>query len=138
MSGPIYGNMLGFFPELMKRYQIFSMRSKVGAGYGERVPYRTVTGYFLHSGADPYKVVSGLLTENDVAQFFVRQRFPEKDIRQGLFVEVDELLYRFKQDDGSFTIEAGYAHYVLQLVPGNTDAQTPHENVNLDNRNLFR
>src|SRR5690606_35086748 len=107
MSGPIYGNMLGFFPELMKRYQIFYMRPKVGAGYDERVPYRTVTGYFLHSGADPYKVVSGLLTENDVAQFFVRQRFPEKDIRQGLFVEVDELLYRFKQDDGSFTIEAG-------------------------------
>jgi hypothetical protein len=129
--GPLYGDQLSFFPELLQPYTVFSMAPRIGAGYGRRTNNRTVTGYFSWIRGGTEGIQAELRTENQNATFWVRDDSGGKGlIRQGEYVEVDGELFQFIHDDG-FSREGGFIVYNLQLVQGNTDQQQPHHRVNI-------
>jgi hypothetical protein len=129
--GPVFGDQLVFFPELMQRYEVFSMEPLIGAGYRKRENIRKVTGYFSWIKGGNMGTVADLQTENQNATFWVRDFSGGKGgIKQGEYIEVDSELFKFVHDDG-FSREGGFIIYNLQLAQGNTGEQQPHRNVNL-------
>lgn len=129
MSG-VYGDMMSFFPELIEQYDVFYMRPSVGAGYGNRVLYKTVDGYLARDRGGDIAGITDLMTENQKASFFAYATIPTGDIEQGLFVEDSGQIFRFTFNN-TYANEGGCSEYRLQLVSGNTDKQVSHDYVNL-------
>jgi hypothetical protein len=135
---PVYGNMLSAFPELMKDYEVFKMNPHIGAGYGERYGKKTVTGYMSWRKAREADIVGGAAVKNDRGTFWEQCDFltGKGRIEQFDFVEIEKQLYRFVEGD-DFSREGGFAGWIVQYVPGNTDQQTTNTKVDEAIRNDY-
>jgi hypothetical protein len=129
--GAVYGDQLTFFPELMEQHTVFRMDPRKVGGYGKRYDERKIVGYFSYIKGGKLEIEGDLLTENQNATFWVKDKTGGKGIiRQGEFLERNGDIYRFVHDDG-FSREGGFIVYNLQLVAGPTDKQYTNEKVNL-------
>jgi hypothetical protein len=136
--GPVYGNMLAAFPELMRDYEVFKMRPRIGAGYGERYDQKTVTGYMSWRKAREMGIEGDSRTKNDRVTFWEQHDYltGESRIEQGDYVEIKKRLFLFIEDD-NFEAEGGFTRWTLQQVSGNTDQQVTNTNVDRAIRNDY-
>jgi hypothetical protein len=124
--------MLAVFPELMANYEVFKMKPRIGAGYGERYDKRTVRGYWSRRRPREMGIIADLATANQRATFWEQNDFRtnKSRIKQADFVEVDGEIYKFVEDDG-FGAEGGFTKWIVQVSQGNDGKQEPHQRVNL-------
>ena len=120
---PIYGEQLAFFPELLMRYEIFSLPPKIGGGYGERMNVRTVIGYFSRRKDSAIGIEGDNRTDNWTATFWALDNQKEQGrIQKGEYIEEGGELFIFKSGS-AFVREGGFLVYELQLVAAVTDNQ---------------
>jgi hypothetical protein len=129
--GGVYGAMLGFFPELMRTYEVFKMPSRIGAGYGERYGKRRVLGYFSKRRSREAAIMGDVKTQNNRGTFWERNESPanKSGIEQFDFFEDEGEMYQFIDDD-EFGHEGGFTKWIVQYVPAVTDRQ--HTNTKVD------
>jgi len=126
----ISGDMLLAFPELLKIYEVFKMRPRVGAGYGERYGNIKVEGYWSERKQSKMDVEGDLRTPNYQATFWVRDRLRGEPV----VMEENYCLERkgkiFVVMDGQdFTVEGGFYKCLMQKLEGPTDQQVRNTNV---------
>ena len=125
----VYGDQLASFPELMKRYKVFTMRPKAGGGFEERVTFKErMIAYLTRDTGGHAGIPDDTFVEGQQAKFFVFDRIPKGTIRQGLYVEDDGELFKFVQDN-SFAREGGFIVHRLEIVTGPTDQQVQNVQV---------
>lgn len=117
---PVYGDILSAFPELIQDYTVFDMKAKVG-GYGPRTNLRTVSGIFRKVPGGKLGIEADNRQPNSVASFWC---FEDESVKvgQAAYTELPDGLYLMTKDNG-YVVEAGYAKYIVAIVPGPTDRQ---------------
>jgi hypothetical protein len=130
--------MLAAFPELMRDYEVFKMKPRTGAGYGERYDKRTVTGYMSWRKMREADIVGAARSKNDRGTFWEQCDFLTGKSRIGQFdmVEIDNELYQFIEGD-DFSREGGFAPWIVQFMAGNTDRQVTNTKVDEVIRNDY-
>jgi hypothetical protein len=126
----VYGEMVLAFPELLKTYEVFNMRPRIGAGYGERRNRRNVRGYWSWRKQSKMDVEGDLRTPNHQATFWVQDNFLGKKVAMGQndHVEVDGKMF-VTIDDQNFSHEGGFYKCLMQRLAGVTDQQTSNKKV---------
>lgn len=124
----VYGEQLAAFPELLIRYNVFTMRPLVGGGFSERTPFKAVLGYLTRDFGGKAEQSDANFVEGKQAKFFVFDQLPSSLIAQGMYVEDSEELFKIEQSHG-FVREAGLTIHRLQIVTGATDKQVPNNQV---------
>jgi len=126
-----YGDVLSAFPELLKKFQIFSMAPRTGGGYYERVPLFKKTGCFI-KGAKSHAAIAGeARVTNEAGIFYCYENKTAERVKQGMYFEEESQIFMIV-DDQTFAREAGFGAYTCQLVQGSTDRQV--ENLKVESR----
>lgn len=127
---PVYGDMILSFPELLKTYEVFKMKPRVGAGYGPRYDKRKVRGYWSEHKQGEMGIMGGLRTPDYQATFWVQDDFLTKQsvVDQQDFVEVKGRVYEVIKDQ-DFSHEGGFSKCLMQVLAGPTDQQVPNTKV---------
>jgi len=122
--------MLTAFPELMKIHEVFKMKPRTNAGYGERYNRRKVEGYWSWRKQSKMDVEGDLRTPDHQATFWVQCDFltGKSKIGQGDYVEVDKKIF-VVVDDQDFTAEGGFSKCLMQRLAGPDGRQVPNRNV---------
>lgn len=123
--GGVYGDSLAFFAEQFRMFEYFSMQPLPVASYSKRVPLGKVKGVFQH-------VKKGdLIRENDTeADVNVPTIWTRTKLAVGNFIQMEDELYRITSDY-TWKFEGGFYVYSLETFVGNSDEQTPFEDVNI-------
>ena len=123
-------SMLIAFPELLKIYEVFKMKPRTGAGYGERYDKRKVEGYWSWRKQSKMDAEGDLRTPNHQATFWVQSYFLGKKVvvEQNDYVEVDGKIF-LVIDDQNFSREGGFYKCLMQRLTGPTDQQVPNIDV---------
>jgi hypothetical protein len=123
--GSIYGDSLAFFAEQFRIFDYFSMQALPVASCSKRVPLGKIKGVFQH-------VKKGdLIRENDTeADVNVPTIWTRTKLKVGNFIEMDDEVYRITSDY-TWKFEGGFYCYSLETFVGNSDEQTPFEDVNI-------
>lgn len=124
------GSMLLAFPELLETYEVFKMKPRVGAGYGERYGKRKVEGYWSWRKQSKMDVNGDLRTPNHQATFWVQDTFLSEAvvIEQNDYVEVNGKIF-VVVDEQNFSREGGFYKCLMQRLAGNTGQQAPNTGV---------
>ena len=114
MSG-VYGDMLAFFPELIKSYDRFTAQPKAVAGNEKRVSKGTIRGILQAMKGGDLPVQGELLTQTNVLTFWTRGELDKED-----YIARDGVTYkRTKDNDWQ---EFGRTNiYILESVSGTFD-----------------
>lgn len=123
----VYGDQLAFFHEQFRAYDYFKMSPKPVAGYNERQPLGIIKGVFQ------YMKRGELLREPDetLADINVPSLWTRSKLEVGnTFIQKEDELYRIV-NPADWSFEGGFNVYVLESFVGNSDVQTPDEEVNL-------
>jgi len=125
-----YGSMLSAFPELIKSYEVFNMKPRIGAGYGERYNKRAVRGYWSWRKRSELGIQGDLRTENYDATFWAKddEATGECLIRQKDYVEVKGKIF-IVMDDQNFSHEGAFARCLMRRLAGPTDQQVANTSV---------
>jgi hypothetical protein len=129
MAG-IYGEMLVAFPELMETCEVFKMRPRIGAGYGERYDKRKVSGYWSWRKSGKVSIEGESNVPDHQATFWARCFFLGKKTVVGHndFIEYEGEIFRIIQPDG-FTKEGGFYKCLMRRLAGPTDRQVANGTV---------
>lgn len=124
MDGPVYGDFLTAFPELLKEYAVFYMKALPGGTYGPRESVNTVLGALRFTPGGKMGIQGENRQPNAVASFWC---FPDEEekIRQGMYIEVEKKGIFILTKDNGYESEGGFLRYTVALVPGPTDKQKP-------------
>ena len=118
----VYGDMLAFFPEQVRRFSYFSMIPNTVSGYQERTEIVEVKGVLQHLRKSQLGEDVSTLTEHIVPTFWTKQKL---DVGKFLHISEDEDYRIEKNYDNYFT--GKYHCYELSLVTGVTDKQGTEE-----------
>lgn len=117
MSGT-YGDLLTFFPELIRRYPTFTAKPLTGGGYGARENEGIIRGIIMAMKGGDLPVETGLLAETNVLTLWTRA-----ELGKDSFVEYEKEPYRRTKSNDWFTF--GRTHiYILESVVGTFNTQT--------------
>lgn len=125
MSRAVYGDMLAFFPELIKRFVIYEKSPTLIAGHTDKLNIRETSGILQFCKAGDVVINGNTLNDVDAPLIWSRS-----EIGMNTYIEADGTEYR-RTKNNKFVREGGFYIYVLESVVGNTDTQTPELNVNL-------
>lgn len=121
----VYGDVLSFFAEQFQMFDYFSMKPLPTGSYEARQSLGQVKGVFQ------YVKKGDLIRENDTeANVNVPTIWTRKKLEAGNFIEKDGELYRITSDY-PWKFEGGFYCYSLESFVGNSDEQTPFEDVNI-------
>jgi len=123
-------NMLAAFPELIRAYEVFKMKPRTGAGYGERYDKRMVQGYWSWRKQSKTDVEGDLRTINYQATFWVKDDFLTRKSKIALndYVEVDDKVF-LVVDYQNFSREGGFSKCLMQVLASITDQQITNKTV---------
>jgi hypothetical protein len=124
----VYGDLLAYFPELIKIHQIFSMKPKVGGGYEERVPIRKIRAAFIREGQSKMKMQGEARVANEAGVLYCFDHVDRGILDQGTYFEDDGQIMLIMNDQ-TFAREGGFSAYGVQLVAGLTDKQVENKQV---------
>lgn len=122
----VYGDMLSFFPELIRQFDYFRMLPKPVASYSTRELLGKVRGVFQ------YMKKGDLLRENDTeADVDIPTLWTTQKLNVGnYFIIADDVLFRITTNF-QWMYEGGFYCYGLETFVGNSDEQQPFEYVDL-------
>jgi hypothetical protein len=126
----VYGDQLAAFPELMKDYEVFKLKPRIGSGYAERCGKRIVTGYWSWRKQKRADIIEGSRTEDLQATFWVQNDFFTGKSLIELFdcVEIYGKIFSVV-DEADFSHEGSFTRCGMQLMTGNTDEQVTNTKV---------
>jgi hypothetical protein len=120
----VYGDMLGFFPELFERFLTYQMLPKTVAGFEEKTNERTVRGIFQFIKASDVEFEGDTTAEAIYPTFWTRAELPQDsyilDSYGNLFRRVRENSWK---RIGAFSV------YRLEAVIGVDGRQVPDPDV---------
>lgn len=125
MPRAVYGDMLAFFPELIRRFVLYEKSPTIIAGHTDKKNLRQTSGILQFCKAGDVVVNGQTLNDVDAPLIWTRS-----DIGMDTYIEADGVEYR-RTKNNKYVREAGFYIYVLESVVGNTDTQTPDTTVNL-------
>lgn len=120
MAG-IYGDVLAFFPELLRQYEVFTMQPKIGAGYGKRKTIRKITAYLSFYNKDDLKVEGDLRVSDEIGSLWVMED-GGTPLPKGLYIEQDGQVYVISSCN-DYKYEGGFTEYRFKRLAGVTDVQ---------------
>lgn len=126
-----YGDLLAAFPELIKKYQLFTMEPQVGGGYKNRVNLFIKKAAFIKGSRSQIGIHGESRVLNEAGVFYCFELKKTEFVPQGVYFEYENEIFIIK-DDMRFAEEAGFGAYGCQLVQGLTDRQS--ENMNVETR----
>ena len=122
-DGPVYGDILSAFPELIQEYRLFRMTARAGGGWNPRTGEVTVDGIFRRVPGGAMGIEGENRETNGVGSLYLFADDATSLPSQGIYMEVGGVLYILKKDNG-YADEAGYVKFIANLVAGPTDMQT--------------
>lgn len=125
--GGVYGDQLVFFSEQFRTVSYFSMRTDSVAGFSDRKDLGKVRGVFQYMKMGDLDRENDTLSDISVPTFWTRRRLEAGNF---ILISDDDDLFRIVREQ-SWRHEGNFIIYVLETVSGNTDEQTPHEDVDL-------
>lgn len=125
MPRAVYGDMLAFFPELIRRFVLYEKSPTIIAGHTDKKNLRQTSGILQFCKAGDVVVNGQTLNDVDAPLIWTRS-----DIGMDTYIEADGVEYR-RTKNNKYVRESGFYIYVLESVVGNTDTQTPDTTVNL-------
>lgn len=122
MSG-VYGDLLTFFPELIRSFTAFTAKPKTGGGYHPRVLIGEIRGIIMSMKGGDLPVENELLAESDVITFWTRKTLDKES-----FVSDKDKVYRRTKEKDWF--DFGRTNiYILERVVGTFDTQVTNTKV---------
>ena len=122
----VYGNQLMFFAEQFRMFDYFTMSPQTVSSYSKRENLGKVKGVFQYMKKGELLRENDTLADTNVPTLWTRQKLGVGNY----FIQKGDELYRIK-NPSDWTFEGGFNAYVLETFVGNSDAQKPHEYVNL-------
>lgn len=123
----VYGDQLAFFHEQFRAYDYFKMTPKTVAGYNERQPLGTIKGVFQYmKRGELLREPDETLADTNVPSLWTRSKLEVGNT----FIQKEDELYRIV-NPADWSFEGGFNVYVLETFVGDSDVQTPDEEVNL-------
>lgn len=122
----VYGNQLMFFAEQFRMFDYFTMTPQTVSSYSKRENLGKVKGVFQYMKKGELLRENDTLADTNVPTLWTRQKLGVGNY----FIQKGDELYRIK-NPSDWTFEGGFNAYVLETFVGNSDAQKPHEYVNL-------
>lgn len=119
----VYGDMLGFFPEIFREFDYFSMSPEITGGYSNRTEEIKIKGVLQN-------VNSGLLRqEGDTIAGTSHPVFWTRSILLlGYFIKDGETVYRITRTN-DWVRQGNFYKYDLESVVGNKDEDSGVEDV---------
>ena len=122
----IYGNMLSFFPEQFRMFYYFHMTPQNVASYSTREDLGKVRGVFQYMKKGELKRENDTLDDTSIPTFWTRQKLKIGDY----FIQKEDEVFRIT-NSANWLFEGGFTCYLLETLVGNSDVQTPFEDVDL-------
>ena len=122
----IYGDMLSFFPEQFRMFDYFRMTPQNVASYSTREDLGKVRGVFQYMKKGELKRENDTLDDTSIPTFWTRQKLKIGDY----FIQKEAEVFRIT-NSANWLFEGGFTCYVLATLVGNSDVQTPFEDVDL-------
>jgi hypothetical protein len=122
----------------MQDHEVFKMRPRIGAGYGERYDIRTVTGYWSWRKSGKMGIEGDNRVQNHQAVFWARDDLATRQplIGQNDYVAKDGDVYLVIEDD-EFIREGSFTKCTMQKVAAVTDQQQTNTQVDENIRNDY-
>lgn len=121
----VYGDMLGFFPELRRAFKYYSMSPNPIAGYETRANESTIYGTLQNVRAGSLDVEGDTLNATNVPLLWSRST-----LEQGYFIEDDAVQYRISKSN-NWKREGAFTVYQLESIKGVTNTQVKDTDVTL-------
>lgn len=126
MAG-VYGDQLAFFAEQFRLYDYFSMKPQAVAGYTDRQPLGKVKGVFQYmKRGELVREADDTLADTNVPTLWTRKKLQAGNF----FITKDDETYRIV-NPADWSFEGGFNVYILKTFVGDSDVQTPFEDVDL-------
>jgi len=123
----VYGDMLGFFPELRRAFNTFTMSPKAVAGFENQSATTVIYGVIQNVKSGDLTEEGETLSDTNVPMFWTRGTL-EKDAY--LRDTTENILYK-RTKNNSWKNEGGFTCYVMESVIGVSDTQTPDANATI-------
>ena len=121
----VYGNMLNYFPELMRQFDYFSMKPQPVASYSKREDLGKVTGVFQFVKKGELRIATDTIAETEFPTFWTK-----KELVVGNFMTIEGTDYRIC-NDFKWMYEGEFRVYGLETFVGNSDKQEPIPDVKI-------
>lgn len=122
----VYGEMIGFFPELFQTFNYFYMTPLTVAGFSERENEQTIRAVFQYVKKGSLKEEGYTLSDVDVPSIWTKSK-----LVNGWFIEdKDKNIYRIV-NSSQWEQTGGFYLYSLETYTGNTDKQTEFIDVDI-------
>lgn len=125
MARKVYGDMLAFFPELIRVIILYEKSPTIIAGHTDKLNLRPSSGVVEFCKAGDVIVNGNTLNDVDAPILWTRSV-----ISMQTYIEIEEVEYR-RTKNNAFAREGDFNVYVLNTVVGNTDTQTKDPLVDL-------
>lgn len=122
----LYGDMLSFFPELIRQFVYFRMRPNLVASYTKREDEHTVRGVFQYMKKGELKRETDTLSDITIPTFWTTEKLL---VGEG-FIQKEDDLFRIVSP-AEWLFEGGFNVYILESFVGNSDVQTAFDDVDL-------
>jgi len=136
-EGPVYGDILSAFSELVDEYTVFRMSAQAGAGYNSRTGHIKLYGIFRKVPGAKMSIMGDNRTPNGAGSLYAYAEEAVGVPSQGMYMEVDNVLYILTKDN-NYSQEGGYVRFIANIVPGPTDKQARDTNVLTKARNALQ
>lgn len=119
----VYGDMLGFFPEIFREFDYFSMSPEITGGYSNRTEEVKIKGVLQN-------VNSGLLRQegDTIAGTSHPVLWTRSILLLGYFIKDGETVYRITRTN-DWVRQGNFYKYDLESVVGNKDEDSGVEDV---------
>jgi hypothetical protein len=126
VSASVYGDMLAFFPELFGKFLAYTMQPKVVGGYGDRAHAKYITGILQYVKAGDIDFEGDTAADVETPAFWTRWTLP----KDAYIEDEDGVLYK-RTKGNNWKKQGGFNMYLMELVIGVGDKQTPNTAVDL-------
>lgn len=120
----VYGDMLLYFPEQLRTFQVYDMEALVNGGWKKitddsgAVIYTTVKGVFQNTKGAGLRESNGNLVDVDGCEFW-----STSSGLQGKFLDFQDEVFRLV-DSNTWSFEGGFYRYTVQKVVGNNATES--------------
>lgn len=126
MARAIYGDMLAFFPELIRKIVLYEKQPTTIAGHFFKENVRVSSGVIQFCKAGDIVVNGQVLNDTDCPVLWTRSM-----LAMNTYVQDSDLIEYRRTKDNAYAVEGGFNVYILEKVTGNTDTNTRDTSVDL-------
>jgi hypothetical protein len=119
----VYGDMLGFFPELMRKYYTFNMAPQKTGGFGARTDVTPVKAIVQYIRQGKLVQEGDTIAATDRPYLWTREKLTVIHFITDTNDPATETVFRINED-AHWKKTGGFYEYELLTMVGDTDTQT--------------